>query len=133
MSLTIDQNIEIKCSSLFSDANKAKWVTNAQLSIDITCYGTKYNLAVALRACHDYTLATIQQGSGSGASGSIISKREGDQSVAFSNNASNISGDDYLKLTNYGLELLSIQKGTISRIDRTGNTDDAVVICCTGY
>lgn len=130
MANTIDQNIEINCPNLFSDANKSRWVTNAQLSIDADCYGDKYTLAVALRACHDYTLAAIQKGIGSGSSGAISSKREGDQAVSFASNASQ-TGDAYLNMTSFGRELLSIQKGTISRISNTGNDAD-VTICCTG-
>lgn len=130
MATTIQGWIQIKCPNLFADTNLNTWIEGAVLHIDPECYGDKYNLAVALRASHDYTISQNQQGSGSGSSGSITSKREGDQAVTFANNASNISGDDYLKLTNYGLELISIQRGTIARIRNTGDNRDVTVLCC---
>jgi hypothetical protein len=130
MSNTVDQNIQIKCPDLYSDANKQLWINNAILSTDADCYGDKYTLAVALRACHDYTMSTLAQGAGSGSAGPVISKREGDLSITFANNSSNYSsGDDYLSQTPYGRELLSIQKGTLPRISSTGNTAE-VSICC---
>jgi hypothetical protein len=128
MSATIDKYIEVKCNALFTDANKQTWVDAAMLSIDQDCYGDKYNLAVALRACHDFTMSTLQQGAGSGGSGNLTSKREGDQAITFANNT-NMDDDLYLQGTSYGRELLSIQKGTIGRISNTGCAD--AIICCT--
>lgn len=116
MSYSITQWISIRCPDLASDSNLTQWIDGAKLHYDQSCYGTKYNLIVALRACHDYTVSQTQQNIGSsGGSGTVISKREGDQSITFGNNSSssNAIGDDYLKLTNYGIEILAIKRGTI--------------------
>ena len=130
MTLSIDQNIQIKCIALYNDANKQLWIDNAELSLTESCYGDKYTLVVALRACHDYTMSPSNGGT-AGASGAITSKREGDQAVTFSNNSSKYStGDDYLSQTAYGRELLSIQKGTLPRLCVTGNRDETTNICC---
>ncbi len=133
MSATVDQLIAIKCPLLSADANKATWVETAQLSIDADCYGNKYNLAVALRACHDYTVSKIEQGAGAGAAGGIVSKREGDQSISFANNIGIDSSDAYLSLTAYGKELISIRNGSVARMGYTGCVEghETVTFCCT--
>lgn len=122
MAYTTEQYIQVKYPNLYSDSNLAVYIEAAQLTIKSDAYGTKYNYAVALKACHDYSVAQIQAGIGTGSSGNITSKREGDLAVSFANNAANMTGDDYLKLTNYGLELLSLQKGQLTRMAVTGTT-----------
>jgi hypothetical protein len=122
MSYTTEQYIQVKCPNLYSDSNLSVYIDAAKLTIKSENYGTKYNYAVALKACHDYSIAQIQQGIGTGSSGTISSKKEGDLSVNFENNLSNITGDDYLKLTNYGIELLALQNGQLIRFDVVGTT-----------
>jgi hypothetical protein len=122
MSYTTEQYIQTKCPNLYSDSNLAVYIDVAKLTIKSESFGTKYNYAVALKACHDYSIAQMQQGIGAGTSGTISSKREGDLAVTFGNNLSNITGDDYLKLTNYGIELLALQKGQLTRFDVVGTT-----------
>jgi len=134
MSYTIDQWIAIKCSDLDSDSDKQQWIDGAKLHINQDSYGSKYNICVALRACHDFTVKQQQQDRiSSGAAGPITSKREGDLSINFANNSSKSDIEAYLGLTTYGLELLSIQKGTLSRFGVTGDDNDTIIpICCTG-
>lgn len=119
---SIQQYIAVKCPDLYADANMNVYIESAQLTIDSEAYGTKYNYAVALRACHDYTITTQQNTVGGG--GQILSKKEKNLAVTYSNSSTSVkSGDEYLKLTNFGLELLSIQKGTLNRFGITGSEE----------
>lgn len=131
MSLTISQIFDIKAPQFATDAQKNDYIELAELHYDQNCYNEKYNLVVALRAAHDMTIRDLQGGAGSGSSGDVTSKREGDQAISFSSTISNMdsNSDTYLGLTRYGLEILSIKRGTIIGMGVSGKDETLNDIC----
>jgi hypothetical protein len=109
--------------SLASDPNKALFIILAADRVSSCRFaGTKHDLAVALRAAHDLTLAN-QTGVGGirshGESGSITAKREADLSISFSGGYSSDSSAD-LDLTVYGKRLKGLMRGTVPAVGVTG-------------
>lgn len=82
-----------------------------------SCYGEKYNYAVALRVSHMLALDDLRGGSGdgtdsgSGEAGSISSEKEGDLARAYGNSGSGSSSGSDLTQTRWGLKLIDLQKG----------------------
>jgi len=127
MSYSILQWIEIKCPTLYTDSNVQQWIDGAKLLYDENCYDDVYNLVVALRACHDYTVTNNQNNLGG--TGQISSKREGDQAISFSNNM-DMNSDQYLQLTSYGKQIISIKRARILGISATGTNADDILGGC---
>lgn len=126
MSLTAIQIIEIQCPDLYTDPNLNKWISLAQERTNRCFFGKNYNQAVALRACHMYTLS-LRIG---GASGVISSKKEGDLSVSYAQNSSDTDGYDDLLLTHYGKQLKSLMKATSMGVSVLGAQPTGVTIIC---
>lgn len=82
-----------------------------------TCYGDKYNYAVALRVCHELALDDLRGGSGdgtdsgSGEAGSITSEKEGDLARSYGKVGSGSSSGSALSQTRWGLKLIGLQNG----------------------
>jgi hypothetical protein len=109
MALTTIQIINIKCPDLGTDPNLSIWITLAQEQTDSSYFCNSYNLAVALRACHEYTLVNMP-GASAGASGNISSIKEGDLSIGYSNNSSSGKSSNNLDQTIFGKELKALIK-----------------------
>jgi hypothetical protein len=109
--------------SLASDPNKALFLTLAVDRVSSCRFaGTKYDLAVALRAAHDLTLAK-QTESGlraNGEAGAVTSKREGDLSVSFAGSAGVTASNSDLDQTVYGKRLKGLMRGTVPAVGVTG-------------
>lgn len=118
MSYSAEQILDAIAPQFVSDTDKDVHLNLAELRTS-DCFGTSIKpLAVALRAAHTLTLSSNANSFG-GSSGSITSKREGDLSVSFSNNASvGISGD--LGQTSYGVQLENLIKNSFVGIRLTG-------------
>lgn len=106
MGLTVDQVITIQCSLLASDANKELYKTLASGQLDQCVYGTDYNQAIGLLACHMFTLAQRSQGAG----GSVTSLKEGNLGINYSS-GSGAEGD--LDQTAYGKQLKRLQDNNV--------------------
>lgn len=94
-----------------SDPDKATYISWAQDRTSSDFYGTKYDMAVALRAAHMMTLRDRAGSSGIGGSGQVASKREGDLAVSFHKSGSGVNADSDLYLTIYGVQLMDLMKG----------------------
>lgn len=125
MSVSVDTRIKLLCPTLFSSSDKSDWVAIAEEKTSESFYGDKYNEAVALMACHLFTLFSNEsKAAGSGErfgmnSGSINHVKEGDLSMNFSAPASTdaIAGASTPSLTQaslmqtrYGAMLLTLRK-----------------------
>jgi len=124
MSDTID-NILSCIASRFDDfPNRACQIEIAKAQTSLTCYGDNYNLAVALRAAHQLTLSDTENTIGGGASGPIVSKREGSVGITFaageSGSAAESTGNKDLKQTSYGRWLMSLSNASCPGIYRAG-------------
>ena len=75
-------------------------------------FGSEYNLAVALLACHAMKMAGHGDTSmGSLAStGRIASISEGGESISFATTTAGTSGDAEYQLTSYGMQFISIRQ-----------------------
>ena len=122
MSLTITAILSSIAPQFDSNVNRDDHISLAELRTNETCYGNKYNYAVALRAAHTLTLSDIQNSSGSGSAGAITSKKEGDLSISFGSTGGSI--DSYLGLTSYGKDLIDLREGSILPFQITGLTVD---------
>jgi len=111
----------LRCPSLYADSNLNLWLSNAALSLNINCLGSNYQLALGLRACHDYTMSNMtNNGATAGSAGNVTGKSEGNQSVNFANNV-DMNSDLYLQSSNFGKELLSLLKKSSPRMATTAN------------
>ena len=99
MALSSLDYILINSAALYNDANRDKFLEAAQLQTAAGFYGDSYNLAVALRACHIYTLSQRPTGDG----GPVLSKSEGDLSISYGQ-----GGTDNLDQTHFGKQLKDI-------------------------
>lgn len=124
MSYSISVTLDKEAPQFASDTDKAYYIAQAQLLYDSDCYTDQYNLVVALQAAHDMTIRDLQQGAGSGSSGNVTSKREGDQAISFgSSGSSNTNSDNYLNLTRYGQKIIHIKRSTILGLRASGSND----------
>lgn len=97
------------------DVDIATYIELARLQTSKTYYGTRYELAVALRAAHNLTLSKPQMyGESSMKPGAVASKRQQDLSASFYDNTPQFAGGGVsagLKLlgtTSYGQQLLQL-------------------------
>jgi len=118
--MTASQILSAIAPQFDTDTNRATHIQLAVLRTSTTCFGDKYEYAVALRAAHTLTLSNLaSSGVSSGGSGGITSKREGDLSISFGGTSSTgVSGD--LGQTSYGVELQNLIDGNILGIRITG-------------
>ena len=104
MPLSTVQIITVKCPDLASDSNLAIWIALAKEQLDGCFFGSDYNYAIALLACHMYVLGQRP----SGESGMVSSKKEGDLSLSYGG----FTVQGYLDQTHFGMELKSLIKGS---------------------
>ena len=102
MGLTASQIIQVKCPELYADANLSVYIEMATQLSDSCFFGTNYQLAIALRACHDYTLDQRDAGQ----AGQISSVKEGDLAIAYA--ISKAEGSEDLSQTSYGKKLIAL-------------------------
>lgn len=102
MSVSILENIRTKCPGLYNDADRAIYISNAELLCSLDFFGAKYNLAVALRACHDYTLVDRANATG-GVGGNITSIKEDALQVSYA--AATGGNTNELDQTTFGTQL----------------------------
>ncbi len=99
MASTVDTLLESICPQLANALDKDIYLEIAQLTTSSVALGEAYNLALALRAAHEYTLdQTRQMGTG----GQIIGMTEGRSSVMFAEPSKRLSP---LETTQYGQRL----------------------------
>jgi hypothetical protein len=103
LSYSVLEIIQVKCPGLYSDAGRGIYIELAGDRISSCYFGRNKNLAIALQACHDYTMD--QRG---GDAGTVSAKREGDLSVSYS--VSGSAGGDDLSQTSYGMALKRLIK-----------------------
>jgi len=112
---SINDIIAIKAPDLATDPNKNTYIELAQLQTDACFFGSKYTLAVALRASHSWALDQKDPNE----SGAISGKRMGPVSISF--NTPNQGSDD-LSMTSYGRQLRSLIRSCGPGISVTGTT-----------
>jgi hypothetical protein len=105
MALPILTQIQMACPGLAADVNLTNYITAAQDRTSSSWYADNYNEAVALRACHNWTLNNTRP---VGEAGAIVSKHEGGQALTFSKGA-NANPDD-LEQTVFGIRLKGLRK-----------------------
>jgi hypothetical protein len=81
-------------------------------------FNDNYNLAIALRVAHILTLRENATSGHGGSTGSIKSKKEGDQSISFSESGSGVNSD--LESTSYGIQLMGLIDGSVAPISVAG-------------
>ncbi len=114
MALTSTQIIQLECSDLYDNPNVNTWISYAQEQLASCVLGDEYNRAVALLACHMYSLSSRSLGS----AGNATSIKEGGLAVGFS--SSGITGD--LGQTSYGVQLKNLLDSSIPAISVLGNS-----------
>lgn len=108
---TIAGIIGVKAKQFSADPRLSDLIEIAKLQTS-SCFGDKYNLAVALRVCHWLALEARNGGdggsstSGSGTSGVLKSEKEGD--LARSYEIGKFGENSDLASTTFGQELLSL-------------------------
>lgn len=123
MSLSAEAIIALRSPQHASDARLSDLVELAKLSTS-SCFGDKYNLAVALRVLHMLALEDLRGGTGTdtGAAfaGAVTSETEGQLSRSYGSSAGAM-GVRFLSLqsTAYGLELIELINGFFFK-PRTG-------------
>lgn len=113
MAATISQIFDAIAPVYATDADKNLFIELAESLTSSSCFGTKYNLAVALRAAHLITVRDRQ-----GISGPISNLREGDIQVYYGSILDTWKSN--LHQTSYGIELLGLIKGNIPKHSVTG-------------
>lgn len=115
MALSIEQIIQSIAPKVYADPNLNDYIELAKLSTG-TCFGDKYNYAVALRASH---IGTLAKRNGNEA-GSLTGKKVGGVSLSFSKGAGANGSVNTLDATHYGIQLKSMIKNLGKRISVTG-------------
>ena len=104
MSYSTLVHIQNRCVALYDDSLRDYWVNQAKELIHQSVFGDYYNLAVALRACHDYT----SNKGNAREPGRVTSKSiAGVFSVAHQSVTGKMANDP-LNSTVYGIELLNL-------------------------
>jgi len=112
---------------LRDDIDAATYIELARLQTSSTYYGTRYELAVALRAAHNLTLAKPKMyETSSSLSGPHAGKRQQDLSESFYNSTPQFAGGGVsaglklLTLTVYGQQLLQIMSMSNTSMSAVG-------------
>jgi DsbC/DsbD-like thiol-disulfide interchange protein len=115
MALTATQIITARCPQLAQSSNLAIYLQLADEMTSDSFFGTNRSKAVALWACHLYTLDCRSNGE----AGAIQSETEGRLSMSF---AVQSSGKD-LDQTHFGMELKGLIRSTSPAMRVTGDTN----------
>lgn len=115
---TAQEIIVLKSPSIPDDTRLDDFVNLAKFSIASSTFGDKYEYALALLVLHWLTLEAQTGGSattsGSGASGGVTGKKEGQLSINFGGVPSSVSERRaYLMSTQFGQELLGLWNACI--------------------
>jgi len=108
MSLSPNQIIAGICPELSGSPSLSVFIEMATEVTDKGFLGNLYNRAVALRACHEFTLFNGANGNSVMGLGQVSSVSEGGLSISFATNATNHASG--LERTKYGIELLALIK-----------------------
>lgn len=90
-----------------SSAGRSDYLIYAELQVTEDFFGDKYDLAIAYMAAHLLTIGTNNSLIGL-STGGIVSKKEGDLSVTFSNTKEK-GTDSILGQTSYGRQFLQLR------------------------
>jgi len=114
MALSASQIIQTY-PNIKDDVDIDTYIELARLQTSSSYYGTKYELAVALRAAHNLTLSKPEiYGASSAKSGARAGRKQGDLSESFYDNAPQLAGGGtsagikLLVTTAYGQQLLQL-------------------------
>jgi len=121
---SVDNIIKLKAPNLHTNPDKATYIALAKQQTSACFYGTSYNLAVALRACHSWTLDSRNPNE----TGSLSGRRMGPVSVSFSAGSNEGSGD--LSMTTYGRQLSALKKSSGPGISVLGAPGDTIAGAC---
>jgi hypothetical protein len=112
--------ITAKLPALASSPNLALYITDATQRTDAVFYGVNYNLAIALRAMHEYTLDQRNLG----AAGAIAGLREGGASIAYAP-GKGLATDVDLEQTSFGRRLRGLRRASTPAASVLGVNDVA--------
>lgn len=127
MAATVDDYINAFCPKLDVSPVKDVYVESATALTSIAYFGLLYERAVALRACHDFTLDSTRP---DGSSGQVTSKTEGRLSIHYWNPNPEGSYTD-LHMTHYGKRLLALMHaiGPSASVSHPGiNPDSGITL-----
>lgn len=117
MASTTDDFIQALCPALYNSSLKSVYLEIAEMLTSSNFFGAKYSYAVALRACHNFTLDKTRP---DGTAGLITGKTEGRLSINYWNEVPKGSNTD-LHMTTYG-KRLRILIHTLTGMVSTSNT-----------
>jgi hypothetical protein len=117
MSLSAKQIIAIRAPQHSADTRLDDFIELAEMQTS-TCFGDRYELAVALRVLHLLTLEDMRGGSatdtGIAIAGTITSESEGQLSRSYGSTAQDAAQKyNSLSCTAYGLELVELIESTM--------------------
>lgn len=92
---TIDEYISFLCPALAADPNSDMYVGIAEELCSVDFFGDKLSYAIALRACHNYTVDKTRP---TGESGMITQRTEGKVSISYAAD----HNETFLSSTTYG-------------------------------
>lgn len=120
MTSTVDQIIGVYAPDLITDPGYAVYIDEATSSTSECYFGEMYNMALALRACHNYLL--VQQRP-NGTPGQITSRTEARTSIQYWSTKPSGSYSD-LHMTVPGAKLLALihSRGPAASIGSPGAT-----------
>jgi len=110
---TPEETIALKCPSSAGDLRIPDFILAAEFYISSKTFGVKTGYAQGLLICHWFVLEARAGGnestSGSGGTGSVVEKKEGDLQLKFADSSSMFSaGNQYLAGSTHGQELLML-------------------------
>lgn len=104
MTSSIDDLISTLCPDLAASPGLDVYLDIAKGNLSLEALGDSYNLAVALRAAHEYTVDATRAG---GQGGKVVSMTEGRTSVQYE--ATNrMRSSSALEMTQYGTRLKTL-------------------------
>ncbi len=122
--MTPGEIVQLICPTLGSSPNLAAYLEQAALYTSPAFFGRYYDRALALRACHMYTLDSRM--GGVGGSGEISSMKEGDLAIGYHKASGASSSAGYLNQTSYGGELYQLIRMNGPAVSVQGYSPDAV-------
>jgi hypothetical protein len=122
MALTVEQIFDAVAPAYAAAADKATFLELSAQRTSAHAFGGNYNYAVALLAAHLIEIAQGAAFAGSGGSGPVKSKKEGDLSISYGGADAAADSSD-LSLTKYGRQLQSLRRGNIAAVGVTGGRD----------
>lgn len=126
MSISVKNIIKVQCPSLYNSADLDTYIILATQLTSLDFFGVNYNYAIALRACHMYSLNS--NNFAAIGSGPIKSAKEGDLSISFGSVSGLNSGGD-LQLTSYGIRLKGLIDSGPGAIRVLGSNQEEINDC----